>query len=95
LLCGNAGAPMLLNCHRSATKRFGSIADKVFSRVNQGASRFVDVGHDQGEVQFSPKSERVSFILFAALPAGKRRLAAIAKAFQLPRVIFCSSGNGA
>ena len=26
LLCGNAAAPMLLNCHRAATKPFGSIA---------------------------------------------------------------------
>jgi len=72
---------MLLNCHRSATKRFGSIAYKVFPRVNRGISRFVDVELDQGKVQASPKSDRVSFILFAGLPAGKRRPAAIAKAF--------------
>jgi hypothetical protein len=46
LLWGNAGAPMVLNCDGAATKRFGSLAYKVFSCVNQAIPRFVDVGND-------------------------------------------------
>jgi len=52
-----------------AAKRSGSLAYKVFPRVNRGVSRFVDVGHDQGKVQASPKSDRVSFIFFEAAGA--------------------------
>src|SRR6185437_15700058 len=31
LRCGNAGAPMAIDCHRAATKPFGSIAQQVFA----------------------------------------------------------------
>lgn len=43
----------------------GSLAYRDFPRVNQGVSRFADVGHDQGEVQSSAKSDRILFIVFA------------------------------
>jgi hypothetical protein len=44
LLWGNAGAPLVCNCDGVATKRFSSLACKVFFCVNQVISRFVDVG---------------------------------------------------
>jgi hypothetical protein len=43
LLWGKAGAPMVRNCDGVATKRFSSLACKVFSCVNPAVSRFVDV----------------------------------------------------
>src|SRR5258708_6129515 len=64
LLCGNAG-PSGPNCDGIATKRPSSLADKAFCPVNEVVARLVDVGHDQGKVQTSPKSDQVSFILFA------------------------------
>src|SRR6185369_15770466 len=49
------------NCDGVVTERCSSLADKAFCPVNEVVSHLVDVGHDQGKVQASPKSDQGRF----------------------------------
>ena len=52
---------MARNCDGAATKRFGSLAHKVFSPVKEVVSRLVDVG--MTKARFNPRRKviRISF----------------------------------